>query len=119
MKKNLLFILALALPLLAFAGKKATFKMPDVALPVIPNNVVTLTDFGAKGDGTTLCTDAFTKAMKKLSSMGGGKLEVPAGIWFTGPIQFESNIELHTAVGALIVFTDDYDAYPMIETMFP
>ena len=118
MKKNLLFILALALPLLAFAGKKVTFKMPDVALPVIPNNVVTLTDFGAKGDGTALCTDAFTKAMKKLSTMGGGKLEVPAGIWFTGPIQFESNIELHTAVGALIVFTDDYDAYPMIETMF-
>lgn len=26
MKKNLLFILALALPLLAFAGKKVTFK---------------------------------------------------------------------------------------------
>lgn len=118
MKKRLLTLLLLALPCLGFAGKKTDFRMPDVALPVIPDNVVTLTDFGAKGDGTALCTDAFAKAMKKLASMGGGKLEVPAGIWFTGPIQFESNIELHTAVGALIIFTDDYDAYPMTETLF-
>ena len=38
--------------------------MPAVARPAIPANIVKLTDFGAKGDGTELCTEAFAKAMK-------------------------------------------------------
>ncbi|MCQ2221728.1 MAG: glycoside hydrolase family 28 protein, partial [Prevotella sp.] len=111
-KKLFALLLAIALPMMLQARSKAPFKMPEVARPAIPANTVTLTDFGAKGDGATLCTDAFASAMKKLASMGGGRLEVPAGIWLTGPIQFESNVELHTAIGSLILFTDDYNAYP-------
>ena len=61
------------------------FAMPDVAKPNIPSNTVNITAFGAKGDGTVLCTEAFAKAMKALSAKGGGRLVVPAGIWLTGP----------------------------------
>ena len=39
------------------------FKMASVKAPVIPKNEVKLTDFGALGDGETLCTKAFAKAM--------------------------------------------------------
>ena len=92
--------------------------MPAVARPAIPANIVKLTDFGAKGDGTELCTDAFAKAMKALTAKGGGILEVPAGIWLTGPIQFENNIELRTSTGTLVLFTDDIDAYPEVETLY-
>lgn len=94
------------------------FAMPDVAKPNIPSNTVNITAFGAKGDGTVLCTEAFTKAMKALSAKGGGRLVVPAGIWLTGPIQFESCVELHVERGALVLFTTDYDAYPYTETVY-
>lgn len=61
----------------------------------IPNRTVVLTDFGAVGDGRTLCTDAFKKAITKLKNQGGGRLEVPAGVWLTGPIALENNVEMH------------------------
>lgn len=114
----LLFAVLATCSLSVFSKSDMPFKMPEVARPVIPQNVVCITDFGAKGDGCSLCTDAFSAAMKKLASMGGGKLIVPAGIWFTGPIEFENNVELNTEVGALIVFTDDYDAYPVKEVLY-
>lgn len=118
MKKLFTALVAILMPMMAMAAEKIPFKMPEVARPVIPSYTVSITDFGAKGDGATVCTEAFSKAMKALAKKGGGRLEVPAGIWLTGPIQFESNVELHTAVGSLILFTDDYDAYPEVEILF-
>ena len=118
MKKTIISLLILALPLVASASPIGEFNMPAVARPAIPANIVKLTDFGAKGDGTELCTEAFAQAMKALSAKGGGILEVPAGIWFTGPIQFENNIELRTSAGTLILFTDDINAYPEVEALY-
>ncbi len=71
------------------------FGMPIVTAPSIPGNEVKLTDFGAVGDGETLCTEAFAKAIDNLSRKGGGRLVVPRGIWHTGPIILKSNIDLH------------------------
>lgn len=116
-KKFLALSLFLLVAITAFS-KSIPFAMPKVNRPVIPNRSVNIADFGAKNDGTQLCTQAFAEAMKTLAKKGGGKIIVPAGIWFTGPIEFESNIELHTEVGALIVFTEDYDAYPVKEVLF-
>ena len=62
------------------------FNMPELTAPAIPSNEVVLTDFGAIGDGETLCTEAFEKAFAKLESLGGGRLIVPDGVWFTGPV---------------------------------
>ena len=50
------------------------FKMEEVRLPAIPSGEVTLTDFGAVGDGSSLCTEAFAKAFNALENMGGGVL---------------------------------------------
>lgn len=118
MRKIICILFSLLISTTGFSRDKAPFKLQEVARPNIPANKVTLTEFGAKGDGSVICTEAFAAAMKKLSSMGGGRLEVPAGIWLTGPIQFESNIELHTATGALIIFTDDYNAYPERDVLY-
>ena len=71
---------------------EAPFEMPSVATVNIPAYSVDLPDFGAKGDGGTLCTEAFAAAMKALEEKGGGHLVVPSGIWLTGPIQFVSNV---------------------------
>jgi len=97
---------------------KAPFEMPEVAQVEIPDYTVQITDFGAKGDGGSLCTEAFASAMKTLQAKGGGHLNVPSGIWLTGPIQFVSNVDLHVEQGALVLFTTDYDAYPEVTTIF-
>ena len=94
------------------------FDMPRVALPSIPARSVSVSDFGGKGDGTTLNTEAFAQAVKQLSGKGGGRLTVPAGIWFTGPITLESNIDLHLEKNAVLVFSADQDLYPIIDTNF-
>ena len=36
---------------------------------------------------------------------GGGKLIVPQGVWFTGPITLKSNINLHIEKGGIILAT--------------
>ncbi len=94
------------------------FKMPKVKLPEIPQRTFLLTDYGAKGDGAFVNTEAFSKVMKEAASKGGGKIVVPAGIWLTGPIQFENCTELHLEQGALVLFTTDFDAYPMVPTVY-
>ena len=90
----------------------------DVPQPVIPALSVSLADFGGVGDGVALNTDAFARAIGQLSQKGGGRLLVPAGIWFTGPIGLESNIELNLDKDAIIVFSTDQDLYPIINTNF-
>ena len=94
------------------------FKMERVARPVIPDLRVSVKDFGGVGDGVTLNTEAFAKAMKHLSDKGGGHLDVPAGIWLTGPIEILSNCDLHVTPNAVIIFDPDRDLYPIIQTVF-
>lgn len=98
--------------------KNLQFKMPKVLIPNFPSNVISVSDCGGIGDGMTLNTKAFEKAMETLSAKGGGTLEVPFGVWYTGPIVFRSNINLHLQKGALLLFTPDMDAYPLISASF-
>ena len=94
------------------------FSMPEISAPDIPSLTLNILDFGAVGDGKTLCTEAFTSAIEELSKQGGGKLIVPAGVWFTGPIVLKSNINLHLEVGAVIQFSGDDKLYPIVQTSF-
>lgn len=73
----------------------------------IPENTVTLTDFGGVGDGVTLNTEAFRKAISALTKKGGGRLVVPQGVWLTGPIQLKDNIDLHITRNAIVLFSPD------------
>ncbi|MBQ9411096.1 MAG: glycoside hydrolase family 28 protein [Bacteroidales bacterium] len=120
--KSLIFSL---LTLFAFScqnnGKRLhniPFQMPDIQAPNIPSRDVVLTDFGAEGDGVTICTEAFEKAFARLEEQGGGRLIVPDGIWFTGPIGLKSHTELHLQDNAVIIFSANQDLYPIIPTSF-
>lgn len=102
----------------AYLYENLPFKMERVARPVIPDLRVSVKDFGGVGDGVTLNTEAFAKAMKHLSDKGGGHLDVPAGIWLTGPIEILSKCDLHVTPNAVIIFDPDRDLYPIIQTVF-
>ena len=108
-------LMAAALMLLACSPKEDAM---SPKLPSIPSRTVSITDFGACGDGVALNTSAFADAIKFLSSRGGGHLVVPEGIWRTGPIELLSHIDLNLAAGALVVFDPDQDLYPIIDTNF-
>lgn len=129
MKKQLHLVAAVLLWLFGTAHADAQYKykelyqnlpfeMPEVKAPVFPDKNVNLKDFGAVGDGRTLCTEAFGKAINALAEQGGGHLIVPTGVWFTGPIVLKSNIDLHLEKGAVILFSPDVDLYPLVETVF-
>lgn len=85
-------------------------------LPVIPEHRMRLTDFDAVADGQTDNTQAFARAIEAVSAAGGGRLVVPAGIWRTGPIQLKSHLDLHLETGAVILFSDRFEDYPLIKT---
>lgn len=98
--------------------KGLPFEMPVLDRSTFPANNVSIADYGGVPDGATLNTEAFAKAMQGLSQKGGGTLTVPSGIWYTGPIVFQSNINLHLEKGALILFSSNFDLYPLVHTVF-
>ena len=85
---------------------------PAVAAPSIAANSISLADFG-RGDGRTLNTSAFEKAIAAVAEKGGGSLTVPPGVWLTGPIKLRSKINLHLERGALIQFSRNYKLFPL------
>ena len=120
---RVLFFIAIVLSISISAQTKneqyylqsAPFKMPAVAEPTFPDKTFSIKDFGALGDGEAMNTVAFAKAIEACSKAGGGKIVVPAGLWLTGPIELQSNINLVVERGALIQFTGDRTQYPIIQ----
>src|SRR5580658_5644621 len=92
-------------------GKAAAQKEITAALPVIPDAKFSLADFGAVGDGKTLNTDAFKKAVAAVDKAGGGHLTVPAGTYKTLPFSLVSHMNLHIDAGAVIKAPDTFEEY--------
>jgi polygalacturonase len=55
---------------------------------------VNVVDFGAIGDGVTICTSAIRSALLALGVRGGGRLAFPPGKYVSGPFNLTSNIQL-------------------------
>lgn len=94
------------------------FEMPIVEQPAFPDYTISIVAFGAQNDGKFLNTKAINEAIKAVNAKGGGKVVIPEGLWLTGPIELLSNVNLYTERNAMILFTDDFEAYPIIETSF-
>lgn len=70
--------------------------------------VISISDFGGVGDGKTLNTWAFHKAIYRIQHVrrrGGTLLYIPAGIWLTGSLNLTSHMTLYLARGAVIKAT--------------
>lgn len=94
------------------------FDMPKVKETSFPDFSKSIVEYGAVGDGLTKNSAAFKSAIEAVNGNGGGRVIVPRGVWMTGPITLLSNVNLHLADGALIIFSKDKDDYPLIETSF-
>ena len=75
--------------------------------------VVNVLDHGAVGDGTTLNTISFKKAIAACVKQNGGKVLIPAGDYCTGPIQLQSNITIHLEAGAILRGSENVADYRM------
>jgi len=63
-------------------------------------------DYGAKGDGRTIDTNAIEKAITEASQNGGGTIFFPAGTYLSFTIHLKSFITLHLDNGAILEAAD-------------
>ena len=109
--KNISFQLVDVLRVLAFFSHstwavKGSSHCKHTYLGEIRPHSVSITEFGAVGDGVTLNTKAFQNAIFYLNSFadkGGAKLFVPAGRWLTGSFDLISHLTLWLDKDAVIL----------------
>lgn len=89
---------------------RAPFPMPNLQRPTFPDRSVDVRAFGAQPSSSDN-TSAFKRAIESLVKSGGGTVEVPAGVWMTGPIHLASHIRLHLERGAEIRFSQRFADY--------
>lgn len=93
--------------------------LANIQKPEFPDRDFNVLDFGAVGDGVTDCTGAFEGAISACSDSGGGRVLVPEGDFYTGPIHLQNNVNLHVTKNAVILFsTDPTDYLPVVYSRY-
>jgi polygalacturonase len=70
-------------------------------------------EWGAVGDGETVCTEALQRAIDAAGEAGGGTVVVPAGTFVSGTLWMRSNVTLHLEPGATLLGVADVEAFPV------
>ena len=98
----------------AFAQAEAI--VAAIKQPVFPDKTFLITDYGAvEGDSTVLYHESINNAILACHNAGGGKVVVPQGTFYTGPITLLSNVNLHIEKGATLKFsTNPTDYFPAV-----
>ncbi|WP_017730475.1 glycoside hydrolase family 28 protein [Nafulsella turpanensis] len=91
--------------------------LEQIEPPTFPDRDFVITEFGAVADGETDNTEAIRKAIIACNEAGGGRVVVPEGEFFTGPIHLLSNVNLHVSEDATLLFsTNPKDYLPLVFT---
>ncbi len=121
MKRTLLGWVAAGLALSTFSlhAQKASVyswdNLPKAIQPTFKKDTINILSKGAKPDGITLNTQIINEAISTCSKKGGGVVLVPKGLWLTGPIVLQSNVNLHLQQSATLLFTTDKSQYALVE----
>jgi polygalacturonase len=114
MKKNFyICCLLLSGSLLGFS--QSIKVLPVILQPIFKKDTFSIVKFGAIADGITLNTKSINAAIDACHKKGGGVVVVPAGLWLTGPVVLQSNVNLHLQKNATLQFTDDKSQYPLVK----
>jgi unsaturated rhamnogalacturonyl hydrolase len=90
-----------------------------IQAPQFPARDFPITDFGAKADGTTDCTEAIARAIAACHASGGGRVVAEGGVFLTGAVHLLGNVNLYIAEGATLKFSPDRAKYlPVVFTRF-
>ena len=88
-----------------------------IVAPTFKNADYPITSFGAVANNEKyLNTASINAAINKCNFDGGGRVIVPKGTWYTGPITLKSNVNLFLEDGAVLLFTADVSQYPLALT---
>ncbi len=110
-------IIGIVIPVFFLLSASGQFngKLPVVIEPKFKKDTFNINKFGAVPDGFTLNTKSISAAIDACNKKGGGVVVIPPGLWLTGPVVLKSNVNLHLAKGATLLFTKDFDQYPLIK----
>lgn len=86
--------------------------------PTFRNEDFDIRKYGAVPGSEKPATNAIRDAIKACSQAGGGRVLVPPGVFVTGAIHLESNVNLHIAKDATLKFSRDPKDYPIVFTRF-
>ncbi|WP_461630002.1 glycoside hydrolase family 28 protein [Labilibaculum euxinus] len=84
--------------------------------PVSRGVIYNPSDFGAVGDGVTLCTKSIQESIDKCAELGGGVVRFQTGIYLTGSVFLKSNVILDIPKGVQIEGSQDINDYKEIPT---
>ena len=73
---------------------------------------VSISDFGAIGDGKTLNTKSIQSAIDHCAETGGGTLVVPKGEFLSGALFLKPGVNLQLAEGAVLRASADIEDFP-------
>lgn len=102
-------LMVLASPAIRIAKAQSSSVAPE--LPVIPGGVYNITNYGATGNGLATNTVAIQAAIHAASAAGGGTVEVPSGVFLSGPIHLADHIRLRVDDAAILRMLS-LDKYP-------
>ncbi|HUV89437.1 MAG TPA: glycosyl hydrolase family 28 protein [Anaerolineae bacterium] len=83
----------------------------DVLIRTVPALRYSVRDYGAKGDGATMDTQAIQAAIDTCTSHAGGTVFFPAGTYLTGTIVFKDNVTLYFAPEATLLGSKSIEDY--------
>jgi hypothetical protein len=75
---------------------------PLISLHAAEPKVFDITAHGAKGDGTTMNTQAIQQAVDACHEAGGGVVSVPKGVFLTGSLRLKSGVILRVEKDAIL-----------------
>jgi polygalacturonase len=106
---------ALTLPTATLSTAAAATAGPSGAKKDHTGPFFNVVEFGAVGDGKTLCTSALQKAVDDCAQAGGGKVIIPAGRYLTSALFLKSHVHVEILAGAVLLFTTDFASVPTIQ----
>lgn len=86
-------------------------KRPDQSAKSASQRLV-VTEYGAVGNGTVLCTEAINEAIADCSAQGGGQVYFPPGTYLSGTIVLKDNVEIYLERGSTLLASTRHQDFP-------